>query len=226
MHIEVKQEYCKVSLKNNQGLVKEKLVNLSDLLDELSVYRASNFGLLPRGIRVLETKGSHAVVAVEFPATKRTIKFEAYARDPQEFENVSLPSGIMFEKLLRQPGGSYRHIDSYLYAMGSDRVNFSSDRLYKYPTPNVYEDGRVCWGSVERTDIRHLSAVEGMVASFFSNKFNTDLFYDKVSDGFPENINRGVDEYFKYLSEHEFQTGWLVPAETTVSQVVSRLLKG
>lgn len=225
MLVEINTDYCKVSVKSNSGLVKEKLVNLSDLLDELSAYRATNFGLLPKNTRLLETKGNYLILGVEFPRSNRQVKYMALGdEEAATIDNVSLPAGLFIEKMMREPGGTYRHIDSYLFALSGNRITFNTDTLYKYPTPNIYEDGRVCWGEVDFGEMRQLSATEGLISSFFCNYFNNDLFYDRVSQDFSGIVSRGVQSYFEYLSQNEFDDNWLLSHDTTITQIVSRLL--
>lgn len=46
--------------------------------------------------------------------------------------------------------------------------------LYKLPTPNVYNDGKICWGNV-KYEINSLSDVLMLERLFFESNFNEDL---------------------------------------------------
>lgn len=226
MQIELKSEYCKISLEKN-GVKKQKLVSLGDLMDELSAYRSTNFGLLPRNLRIMESQGNMLLMGLEFPKIERSITVSKYGFDrdsEQVVEEVKLPAGVFFVKLLREPGGVLRHVDSFMYAIRGKRISFSSDRLYRYPTPNIYDNGRVCWGSVDIEDMTHLSSVEGLVNLFFANNFNADLFTGKVTEAFPG--NRNADRYFEDLTKEDFKDEWLVQTNDTVGRIAAKLLKG
>lgn len=227
MKIEIDEKYCKLSLQDRQGLTREKLVDVQDLLNEFSTYQATNFGLLPRGTRVLEKRGDSTFLGIEFPKSKRLIKFKpSGSAEVEEIEGVSLPAGIMFITLRGSDNRSYRYVSGQMYAVAGDRIMFKNEDLYRYPTPNIYEDGRICWGYVEFDEFPFLSSVEGMVSSFFTNKFNTDLFYNKLSNNFTGIEERGVGEYFKYLSENEFQTSWLIKdVHASVEQKITHFLR-
>jgi len=222
MQIEITRDYCKVRVESD-GRIKEKIVNLSDLLDQLSVYKATNFGLLPRDVRIVESIGEQIIIGIEFPRKTWRIVFQPYGSTEEVFDNVSLPGGIFFEKLLREPGGSYKHINSHIFAFSGKRIMFNHDKLYNFPTPNIYGGGKVCWGNIKIEDIRHPSAVEGIVSSFFSNKFNNDLFMSKVNSLFP-GPKSSVESYFKYLSENEFKDEWLIEYDLPIGKAVQRLL--
>lgn len=227
MLIEIKSDFCKISYEKN-GLKRQKLVSLGDLMDELSAYRSTNFGLLPRNIRIMESQGNMLLMGLEFPKSQRDIKLSRYGfnEDVEDLvEGVHLPAGILFIKLLREPGGVLRHLDSFMYAIKGKRVSFSSDRLYRYPTPNIYDNGRICWGQVDIDDMTHLSSVEGLVNSFFANHFNSDLFTGKVTSSFPGSTN--AETYFADLTSIEsFKDEWLVQTNDTVGHIASKLLKG
>ena len=228
MQIEIESDFCRISLEKN-GVKKQKLVSLGDLMDELSAYRATNFGLLPRNLRIMESQGNFLLMGLEFPALCKTIVVDEYrsggTRDV-EIKEVNLPAGVLFVKMIRNPGGVMRHADSFLFALKGKRgISFNTDRLYKYPTPNVYDNGRICWGAVEIEEVTHLSSVEGLVGSFFANKFNSDLFSGKLTSEF-RGGRTSVTSYFKSLTKEVFQDEWLVQTIHTVGGISTVLLKG
>jgi len=228
MKIEIESDYCKISLEKN-GVLKQKLVSLGDLMDELSAYRSTNFGLLPRNLRIMESQGNFLLMGLEFPELSKRITIDEYRERGSVdvvLEDVKLPAGIFFIKLIREPGGVLRHADSFMFALRGKRgVSFGSDRLYKYPTPNIYDNGRICWGEVDIPEMSHLSAVEGLVGSFFANKFNSDLFSGKVTSEFTGKTS--VTSYFTKLSKEErFKEEWLAQTNHTVGRISAVILKG
>lgn len=223
MHIELTNNYCKVKLEED-GKFKEKIVDLSQLLDELSVYKATNFGLLPKDVRIIESMGNSMVIGIEFPKKTWKLVFEPYGGEGKTFGQVSLPGGILFEKVSREAGGELKHVRTHIYATRGKRIMFNHDRLFNFPTPNVYDNGKVCWGNVKLGNIKHLSAVEGVVNSFFTNKFNSDLFHNKVNTNFPGPTNSALD-YLKYLDTNEFNDDWLQEYDIPVGKIASKILK-
>lgn len=222
MQIELEKDFCKL-IYDDKGLRREKLVLLSDLLEELSTYRETNFGLLPKNVRLCASKGNRLVVGIEFEKAQRVINFTSFP-DSVRFDHVSLPAGILLQKL-NVSGSRYIHVNSYIFAIRGRRIQFPNDRLYHYPTPNVYSDGRVCWGGVNLGEINSLSATEGVVSSFFSNQFNSDLFYDRVVSS-SSYASMSAESFFNHLNENEFDDGCLRETSYTVDQITNILLRG
>jgi hypothetical protein len=227
MRIDIQAKYCKIQYVE-KGVIKQKLVTLSDLLDELSIYKVTNFGLLPKDVRVIESSGNLILIGIEFPKGKRDLNLSG-RKTP--IANVDLPAGIVLERLSRESGGILNHVDTFVFALRGKRVQFPQDRLYHYPLPNIYGNGKICWGSVKLGKIKKLSAVEGIASSFFANNFNGDLFFDRLSGEFPETYQGGystkkVQKYFTYLSKNEFQENWLSETKYSISQISTVLLKG
>lgn len=218
VELELANNYCK--LKRRDGMVvHEKIINLGDLLDELAVYKATNFGLLPKDVRIIESLGNAMVIGIEFPRQSWDLKFG----DSQTYKQVSLPAGIMLQKVLRE-GGDLKPINTHMFAIRGKRITFNSDRLYNFPTPNVYANGKVCWGNVNLGEFKHLSAMEGVLASFFNNRFNHDLFSGKVGPTYKGPTT--APEYFKHLTTNEFQEDWLIEYELPIGKIANKILKG
>jgi len=217
MRIEIGPNYTEVSIKRD-GVYKSKMVSLSDLLDELSIYRKTNFGLLPRMVRISESSADKILLGIEFEPATRDLKFSGGV-----VKDCHTPGGIMFVRLRREAGGFLKHEASYIFAIQGKRISFPTDQLYHFPFPNVYEDGKICWGSVSIGDIKKLSAVEGMIASFWNNNFNSDLFsstrLSSIYDG-----PAYYKDYFNHIAKNEFSQNWLKPANHTVQKITSKLL--
>jgi hypothetical protein len=222
MQIELTNNYCKIKMDDN-GRVREKIVDLSELLDQLSVFRATNFGILPQGIRICESLGNEMIIGLQFPKKTWRLRFQPVGEDEQIFDNVSLPSGILVERIMRVSSSEFQHVSTSIFATRGNRIMFNHDRLYKFPTPNVYDGGKVCWGNVSLGNIQNISAVEGVVSSFFANKFNNDLFYGKLNPAYTGPVN--AKDYFKLLTEDEFNDDWLVETPIQVGKLAASIFK-
>jgi len=223
MRVDITSEFTEVSMLHN-GVMRSKMVNLSDLLDELSIYRSTNFGLLPKSVRINESSADTQVIGLEFEPRKRDLKYRSGGEEIV-IKDCNVPGGMMFVKLQRGAGGVLQHVNSFIYAISGKRISFGDDRLYKMPFPNVYDDGRICWGMVRIGDITSLSATEGMVSSFFSNNFNSDLFYGGSLNHNYDGPRDNFVSYFKYIAANDFQPEWLEPTQFSVNQIASHLLK-
>lgn len=223
MKVDIGSDYTEVSI-NQNGIRKSKLVSLSDLLDELSAYRTTNYGMLPRSTRFIESAGNHIVLGLEFGPQKRNLSFRG-EEGPETVEGCNVPGGMMFVKLRRDAGGSLTMVNSSIYAFKGNRISFPNDRLYGLPFPNVYDNGRICWGAVRVGEITALLAVEGFISSFFTNNFNSDLFgYAKFDESY-EGPRGNFRKFFHYIAEHDFDDDWLVSSDYNVDQVVAELLQ-
>ena len=222
MIIEIKKDCVKITQKFGERQ-SSKIVNFDEFISKLSMYQKSSFGLLPRDTRILESNGEMTVVGIEFPAKQRKINFNSvkYSDDSLHLD-VFLPSGIYFEVLRRADDGKYLHNNSYIFATRGNRVTFGTDQLYYYPMPNIYTDGRICWGNIKTKPFQYLSAVEGMVSSFFEGAFNSDLFR---TDSVNIKVNDASSYFVKLNEAGKFDDNWLVPHGYTMGDVAHKLLR-
>lgn len=226
MLVNIEKEFTTVTVKDHEGILREKAISLPDLLDALSAYKSTSNGMLPRNTRMMETCGNEVALAFEFEKTNRTLTFSTNADGATTIEGCSLPAGVIFIKLIKENTGRYRHINSYIFAIRGKRISFPTDELYSYPLPNIYPDGRICWGDVSLGEIMSLSASEGILSSFFNNNFNNDLFYSRLSAECPyADKHHETKEFLQYLAMTEFLDSWLKPIHKTYGDFSSRLIR-
>ncbi len=195
------------------GVKHTKSVDLSDFIRAVSTNVAFDMGFLPAGTRYLGVKGDQTQIAVERPAASYDVCF---GNTSTQLGKAHLPAAL-FLFTLTKANDAYFVNDTRIFALKQDNVMLAIDPLYQYPTPNVYEDSRVCWGYNEEAikNFKNLSALNGVVRRFFTAPFNHDLFRTRcVSGEFPWS-NVGGDhtaaDYLKFLTNQPFKPDWLVP---------------
>ena len=81
--------------------------------------------------------------------------------------------------------------------------------LYRYPFGNVYDDGRVCWGSNVFPDILEIKRLEMVMTLFIQSPCNSDLYQSEKCIGV-----KGVPlrELFEQLhNKQDFPEEYLMP---------------
>lgn len=219
--ITIDGDKTQVSLKTGTKAELCKNVDFNDLMHLLQSHTAHDFGLLPENTRHLSVFGNYFTIVVEVPAGKRSIKVQV-GKEIKTVENVHLP-GTLFAFNLVFKEGFYRHNTSYIFALDSDRLLQSSDKLYWHPLPNIYpEDQRICWGTGEtvlNTPLKSLAGVEGIVRHFYASIANSDLLStDRTSREFKWNevpkdrdLKLNVEKYLTMLAQGPFDRKWLKP---------------
>lgn len=210
---------------DGSGNKHNKSIDLNEFASLLSANVSHDFGLLPAGCRYLAQKGANTFVAVEVPGGTHEISYNnGSSSSVAKIKNVNLPPGLFLFMLNKAADGRYNLLKSKLYALKNDSVMIYMDTMFHYPAPNIYDDGRICWGSNETATkgIKSLAALSGLARIFYSAPFNNDLFRASIHLGpdFPwreanatgENLVKG---YFQYLSEHSFDRLWLRPMDET-----------
>lgn len=223
------------------GVTYVKPVPLKDVAAKLTIGASVDFGLLPPNSRTIKTVGPHHIVGVELCSGKYpiTVTNRSTGRTTK-LASVPLPAAF-FVFVLTKHGKMFKQSSAYVFALANDRIILAKDKLYKFPTPNVYNasddrENQICWGNEEdRYDLPSLAGAESLVRNFFNAPFNSDLFgAQKTSPKFPwdkvSSIDR-ADEYFKLLEDQgEFKTEWLAPTtapfanyETAIDTITASL---
>lgn len=194
-----------------------KGIDLTDLVKVLSTNVAFDMGFLPAGTRYLGIKGDQTHIAVERPAGVYDISFASRAPGPASVVGKANLPAALFLFVLTKANEHYFVSNSYVFAMKQNSIMLGIDGLYRYPTPNIFQDGRICWGTNEDAikNFKSLAALNGAVRRFFTAPFNDDLFQTSyVSSKFPfgqvqRNDNSLAANYLKFLTENPFDTEWL-----------------
>ena len=81
--------------------------------------------------------------------------------------------------------------------------------LYRYPFGNVYDDGRVCWGSNVFPDILEIKRLEMVMTLFIHSPCNSDLYNSEKCIGVKDIPLR---ELFEQLhNKQDFPEEYLMP---------------
>ncbi len=212
LQLSIEAEGSTLAYRDTNGITHTKSIDFSDFIRAVSGSVAFDMGFLPIGTRYLGIKGDQTHVAVERPAASYDVSFG----NGTAVGKVNLPAALMLFTLTKA-NDAYFVADTRIFALKQDNVMLNIDALYQYPTPNVFEDARVCWGQNEEAtkNLRTLSALNGVVRRFFTAPFNNDLFRNQhVSKDFPWDSvagDRTPLEYLKFLTQQPFKPQWLVP---------------
>ena len=129
-------------------------------------------------------------VALGFPGKERVV------RHYEKLCMMPMPRTLMF---IEARGGRFTNM--WIYAVRSDGV------ICNFPTPNVYREGSVCWGSNERIAIESIQDCDKAVSIFFDSAFNHDLY---SSD--ERRFKSFSEELVELKGMKSFPDEWLVPA--------------
>lgn len=80
-----------------------------------------------------------------------------------------------------------------LYTLGGQSVLTGDETLYRYPAPNIFDSGNICWGENEYEGVfPNFSFVQGIVPKFLSSTFNDDLVEYRIR-------NMSIDRFWKEM---------------------------
>jgi len=223
LHLIIKPSGPAILQREKGGVKDNKPVELAEVIAELGSGQDVRPGPFPPNTRNWAMSGTTRVVAVELPPGKRdilTIRKSDGSCSQMVVKGAALPAAMFFF-VMRQEGKGVRMQLAHMFAMQNDRMIMDQDRLFHYPTPNVYTNTekitQICWGPGVDGTMPNLLGIEGLIQQFMTSVFNTDLFgTDKTSEQFPwDKIDNYlyVDQYFQLLSkESVFKSEWLLPA--------------
>ena len=214
-----KGRLMRLSFRFRDGSEETKMVFPEDFLQ---MFRAGIFhgridrhefftlGLIPHGYAgaAVDRFSSGLKVALRVPAGIRPYNyFGATTVIPQ-------PEALA---LIYADNGVFK--DLYVFAV-------SNDKLFHYPTANIYGDGRVCWGSNPRPEIKKIKDAEKVLPLFYGSEFNNDLYEvgrtvcSKLEFTNPGGLLKALE------GRAEFPEEWLVPYDgaVTVNEAISNFL--
>lgn len=217
LQLQISDSGTNITHVDSNGNHQTKSVDLSDLVKVLSTNVAFDMGFLPIGTRYLGVKGDQIHIAVERPASAYDVSF-SNGSTTKVLGKANLPAAL-FLFVLTKANDAFFVNNAYIFAIKQDNIMLGIDGLYQYPTPNVFTDARICWGSNEEAikNFRSLAALNGAVRRFFTAPFNSDLFNQSmVSQSFPwakvgADSSGQAERYLKFLTENPFNSDWLMP---------------
>lgn len=106
----------------------------------------------------------------------------------------------------------------YLFAV-ADAAPSPRSKIYHAPFPNIYSNGRICWGNNPHPKAHHSQAA-AVWNLFFGTPFNTHLANGK-SNAFPKDVT----EHLRALADaRKYPQADLMELNTTLEYCVGRIL--
>ena len=196
------------------GMIKERRLTSLDFVDMLngSIVAKTEYrelGRLPNGLlNVWTTERNDTFIAkYHVPSGIRPLNYHG-----MPFV-IHFPD-IVFYLMVREG-----HLTiSYVFAIRSDADPQQDDcELYHYPFGNVYDSGRICWGTNHLEQVSTIAESENYLLTFFGSETNDDLYYPgrSVAVG-PNNFFVNQRGLLETVAGKEFDDAWLMPVNTTV----------
>jgi hypothetical protein len=212
MEIKVNGAIAEITYKD-RGRIYNKSVDFDDLIDSLAEKAGISTPILPFGTKIYsKNNGLHNLV-IEMLPTRRNIKY--VHGDRTIFEGmIPLPFGAIIMGL-REIENKFK-IDSIRIFALDGPIMSKDDPLYNWPTPNVFQQGNICWGNGSST-LSHLSKLDHIhqagriIDLFFSGSFNNHI-HPNV-----RGYNNNFPAFAKSIENKQtFDTGVLTPHGTYI----------
>lgn len=159
-----------VVLTDKNGVKKHKIVVIDDLISQLTSSFKLSTGILPKNTRFFSGSLSNYIIGIEEPSRVR--RFACKHGDIMTTDiRVPFPTCLFAFSI---NGG--RLNGSKVFATSGSSILKDTDPLFCFPFGNVYEDGRICWGSNRIPPANTPLAVTGIINLFYDAPFNGDLF--------------------------------------------------
>lgn len=195
--------------------VSEYLVDPAQLALQLAANIRLETGLLSPHTVYIAQEGMHKIIVEHRPRKKTGIFLEG----SDEALVVPLPDLLMFRRSSEQGLPEYR-----VYAV-KERPTSLEARLFHIPLPNVYEDGRICWGSVQQLQGQNLSGTS--LAADWKVLLGTPFGNHAVSrksKSHPDDIRKKYVE-MEGKKSRVYPKSDLLPTRRTVQEVIQELTK-
>lgn len=162
-----------MTITNDKNITKQKTVAIEDLKALLvSDYKLAT-GLLPAGTRYYKGAAAQYSIMIELPAKVRDMTLSTYnasgSKRVNEIIQVPYPTCLFYFSIRANKIVDLR-LNSLKYPLQSE-----TDALYCFPFSNVYNDGRICWGSVGLPNVSKPIELIGIINLFLGSQFNGDL---------------------------------------------------
>jgi hypothetical protein len=191
------------------------LVDPAQLALQLAANIRLETGLLSPNTIYVSQEGVHKIIVEHRPRKKTGIFLEG----SDEAIVVPLPDLLMFRRSSEKGQPEYR-----VYAVKGRPTSLEA-KLWQIPLPNVYDDGRVCWGSVKKIQGQTLSdtSLEADWRVFLGTPFGNHSVSRK-SRSHPDDIRK------KYIDMEQrksrvYPKSDLMPTRRTVHDVIEELSK-
>lgn len=192
-------EYDKVSNKEYFSVIE-----IRDLIERLDTYAdrmISSDGIIKNNIILMDDQiigvGKNCVV-IKQDEHKRIVTLQGTAY------KISFPNSLY---IVSFKDDLVTSIHAYCYKDYSGKTT----RLYQYAMPNMLTSNRICMGSAPKK-IESKDYVKTLEKIIFTQY--THMNVDNIKSF------KRTDEYFRYLSKHEFPYDLLIDANTTLGKVI------
>jgi len=201
----------RVTLQDNDEII-EKTLTMDQFIMVLSESlgcKAIRIGQLPTGYYDgnfdVSNAGSFSVV-LRYPGKQRQFIYE----ENQFF--IPFPPLVFYFKYK-----SGRREQGDVWAVCNDEIN-EKTLLMQYPYGNVYNDGRICFGSIRGRQLKHMIDIDMVVEDFFLSITSNDAYRKQNT------MDLSQGELLQLIKDkQEFPTDLLCPSNITIANILSRL---
>jgi len=168
--IDITESGCLLTRKTPEGGIIARYVNPVDLGTVLSKQGKLDTGILPPATRYF-SRGSGAVTMVlEVRPHVRPIT----TTNGGEMAVVPFPA-LLFKLVLAENASAAYDVRSVRVVAYKDPALTPGSQLYRFPYGNVYDDGRICWGSIGVPQVKEIVNASAICELFLTSMFNGHL---------------------------------------------------
>ncbi len=172
-----------VARENGETLIKQ--IDLPSLIEAISQSDFQSDWYVHPQVRlhhIFRKEGKTTTISSVLPDTY-LLKFESTGSPELNSGACLLTRNASFSLGLPLPGAVIVHCQSQLWVYAYKNELSLNSTLYRYPLPNINENGKVCWGNVALP--RHNPS--SMWNTFVTSEFNQDYDNGK-SQAYPYNV--------------------------------------
>lgn len=176
----------------DNGLIKQKSVNIDDLVAVLASNYKVSTGIVPVGTRFFSGSALQYSILVELPAKIRDMAISRLNSDGsktiKEVIKIAYPTLLFYFSIKNREANKVR-----IYSL-KHPIQSEKDTLYMFPFSNVYHgDAKICWGGVLLPQVKTPLGIVDIINLFLSSNFNGDLSGRNVMPTKDGNINEYSD---------------------------------
>jgi len=201
-----------IIITTSNGVSKRKTVATEDLVASMAGTMKMSTGLLPFGTKFYTGSKTEYRIGIEIPGIIRHASFSLPNIGKYE-KKIPFPSTLFLFHIQKE-----RIQQSKLYACQPPLIS-DYNQLHWFPMGNVFDSGKICWGSVKIIDMKITSPIvlDSVVNRFFSSVFSGHLVHGTGAFIPPNRDVVNLDTLVKYLEKQtSFHTSMLKPAGITL----------
>lgn len=172
-----------------------KVTNLQSFREAVGINDNSyDSGILPgnHGIKRIKENNEYVKVAYLEPEQKREIIYVPGYED--EEYTVIFPKTMLLFYSGKNSNNKYVKV----LTPGNQSIITGDEILYRYPAPNIYDTDMICWGYNSIPPLDSVLELQGIMPKFFSNKFNSDLAFGRVS-------NQSFSDFWELMNDKIYE---------------------